>query len=154
MNGKIWTELRFHGIARDGIKIPRDFTRRYFTGRKKHGIPRDGIDINGIARDGMQKRFYTVFVRYTASTAAFRMILYDCTLSTVIYANLTARHGMDELYLFIEWGAQKTKSHAHNLLHLASSSRSRAAALTTVVPLIKQKRRHLPLPSTTYEHIW
>ena len=27
-----------HGIARDGIEIPRDFT-----GRKKHGTPRDGI---------------------------------------------------------------------------------------------------------------
>ena len=36
----------FHGIARDGIEIPRNFTGRDFTGRKKHGTPRDGIEIS------------------------------------------------------------------------------------------------------------
>ena len=46
MNGKIWTGLRFHGIARDGIEISRDCTGRDFTGRKKHGTPRDGIEIS------------------------------------------------------------------------------------------------------------
>ena len=42
---------------------------------------------------------------------------------------------MDDLYPFIEWGAEKINVHAYNvLLHLASSH-LRAAALTTVVLL-------------------
>ena len=134
------TGLRYHGTLRDGILRDEKSTLFHGTGLRYHGILRyekstvlhgTGMRYHGIARDG-------IFVRYTASTVC-RMTLHDCTFSTVSYANITARHGMDELYSFIEWGAKKTKSHAYNVFHLASSSHLRAAALTTVVLLIKQK---------------
>ena len=134
--------MRYHRILRDGILRDEKSTVLHGTGLRYHGI-----------RDGMQKRFYKVFVRYAASTVRC-MILYDCTFSNVSYAEITACHGMDELYSFIAWRAQKTKSHAYNVLHLASSSLLRAAALTTVVLLIKQKRRYLPLLSTPYKYTW
>ena len=53
MNGKIWTGLRCHGIARDGIEIPRDFTGRDFTGQKNTVLHGTGLRYHGILRDGI-----------------------------------------------------------------------------------------------------
>ena len=93
------------GIERDnvdGIEISRDCTGRDWDTTGLHGTR---LIYYRIARDGMKKRFDTVFVRYTASTS----VSYDTIAFLVLlsYANVIGCHGMDELYPFIEWGAEK-----------------------------------------------
>ena len=93
-----------HGIARDGIEIPRDFTGRKkhatprdgieisrgftgrdFTGHKNHGTPGDGIEIS---RDctgrGLKPTLHGICTVHSKhSTVVFRIILYDFAASTV-----------------------------------------------------------------------
>ena len=99
------TEFRYHGIARDGLYILWDCTGRH-----------------------AENDFTRYLYGYAASSVSYDTI---ALFSTVLYANVTACHGMDDLYPFIEWGAEKINVHAYNvLLHLASSH-LRSAALTT-----------------------
>ena len=107
-----------HGTVQDGIEPSRDWTGQFGRDWDTTGLHGTALIYYGIARDGMQKRFYTVFCTvHSKHSQCF--LWYDCTFCTVLYANVTACHGMDELYPFIEWGAEKNK---HTCVQRSSSS--------------------------------
>ena len=131
------------GIERDnvdGIEISRDCTGRDWDTTGLHGTR---LIYYRIARDGMKKRFDTVFVRYTASTS----VSYDTIAFLVLlsYANVIGAMAWTNCI-------RSLSGELKNIIYCVQRSSSgvftlRAVALTTAVVLLI-----LPLPSTT--HTW
>ena len=158
IKGRYRTGLKHHVIERDnldGIQISRDCTGRDcdttglwyhgdFSGRDwdTTGLHGTVFTYCGIARDGIQKRFCTVFVRYTASTTMFLM-----TRLHFSYCLIRARNRMrwrERTVSVHRMGSWKKKKHAYNVLLYLASSHLRGAALTTVVFM---KKKRYPSPS-------
>ena len=118
--------IEVHGIARDGVKIPRGFTGQDVTARKKtvlHG---------NICKNSFTRYLYGT---QRAQLLVFRMMFHDCTFSADLmrYPNATERHGIIvEPFCFI----------VANVFHFVVSSACRTGSVFVLFSIVLNRAKN------------